>query len=450
MIEAWNTNTTPQAPLLSKNTIQQDYSKTTTQQHPARLSSKQLYKSTPSGLRRSPRLRLQQLNREKNALIGETSEKSSHELIHNKNGLQDDLFTSSGNETVETNDTMELNQSIFQELQFSEPKMEGFKNQLQAQLQNAVSNQDNPQNLRRSGRLKPVSNENVECAIDSIQSSRIRKNAARNSSVNTLVSATKCEAEAGSNVCEEEASFGKRKNIKEVECGGRILKELRRYTEPTVNLDHGNEKNTHETEVPTNKYLSKATCNKRQDKENKQNINNCIEKNITSPEVSDSNLEHVEHCRAATETRQRGVSPVSASPNIFPKIPTSMFLPSHPMALGSNSKITPEVGSTSEQCNIKTNSKTELCINSKISLNEVQNKQDDIPSNINSPENIKEKSENIVLKSPLTCQDSQSFLSTQEKMDLSAWGLPDAILKVMRDRLSLKIELQAWVKGMQI
>ncbi|MPC61301.1 DNA polymerase theta [Portunus trituberculatus] len=34
-----------------------------------------------------------------------------------------------------------------------------------------------------------------------------------------------------------------------------------------------------------------------------------------------------------------------------------------------------------------------------------------------------------VLKSPLNSDDSRSFLSTQEKMELSAWGLPESVLK---------------------
>lgn len=402
-IESWNTNSSPLASSLLKVTTHLEHSNTTPHQHPTGVSRDQLTKSNPSGLRRSPRIRLQQLNRQKNVLVGEIVEGPYHEDIENKKGPKNPLLTL-GDETMGTVGTRELHENI-QEFQLPEPKMGDSMRQLQTELPNAIFYQESPQNLYRSDFLKPSDNEN-QCAKDFIYSSSTKKGVTRNSSLNTHVSAAKWETEQGSNVCEKKASSDRKEICKEVGCGSRILKDRReQHVESQGNVNHSNEgSRTQEAKVLTNnslKHLSNSTCNKRQNKENVQSFKDSIGKKKIASKMFDNKLEDGESFSSLPETGLK------------------------------YNEIIPNAGVSGQQCNTKIDSSKKLGSNFSTSVNEVEKNEDDILGNFYRRENTTEKTGSIVLKSPINCRDSQSFLSSQEKMELTAWGLPDAVLKVM-------------------
>lgn len=378
-------------------------------------------------------------------LTGETVERTSHEDISNKKGLKDDLLTSVANRSVEAVETMELNEYVCQQFHVSEPKMAGFRNQLKGELQNGPCDQKGPQKLHRSKHLKPK-NIKDEYVKDSIYSSNIRRDATRKKSIHTYVYASECVTESNTNVCDKKISSDKRGNTKEEECGGRALKEARKRNNElvSVNVLDRNEKNTaRETKNPTVKHLehhSKDTHNRRQNKENIKNIKSSMNNNISVSKTSSNNPENVKNFRASPENRQKGHSPTSVILGNSPNIITSPAQPAQSLALESNKihEIISNVDVRSRPWKTETDCGTKSSLNFKISVNEEgHNMHNDIPGNFYSPGNITEKKEIVVLKSPLNSKDSQSLLSTQEKMELSAWGLPDEVLKVMWNRESL-------------
>lgn len=429
-MEAYNTNTSPPAPQLS--TAHQDCSETAAQQHSVEISKDQPSKCNPSGLRRSPRIRQQELKGWKDVPMGKCENETAHDNTRNKNELKDDSFTSKGNEATEALDTMELNESIFQQLQLSEPKVESSASHLKLGLQNPSSDIKSFQSVHKSEHLSED-----KYVKDSIFSSIIRRNVTKNSSVNSFPAhAPECEADSGGNVCEKKESSDKRQIVKEKECGGRILRSAKmRCTEPS---QHNNEeRDPQETKVSTGKhlkYLNRDTSNRSQNKENIENIKGSIEINVSPPKISANN---VKSYSTLLESRQKVLSLTSASSTNCPKIPTSLGLPTHSSAMESSKKMcdVPDVGVSGQRGNTETDTEGKSSLNFRILVNEeVAKKQDDIPANFHSPQNIRENTGNIVVKSPLNSTDSQNILSTQEKMELSAWGLPDAVLKVMWDR----------------
>lgn len=368
----------------------------------------------------------------------ESKEDTTDRDIKNKKELKDDSLISTRNDTTEALDAMELNESIFQQLHLSEPKVESFVSQLKEGFKNAPGNQEFLQNLPKSEPLKPGNNEN-ECVRDSNYYSNVRKSANTNRSVKTpTLHAPECEAEADCNTYKKKIpSSDKRKNM-EIECGGRVLRSAKMKYAESVNLNHSNEKiNTQETKDSTGKnltHLITANWNKGQDKENIQNTEDRIEKNIVTSKMSHNNIEHVKGFRTSQENNQKDLFLTSASCNSFPKVPTPLCLPAHSLAMESSKKIcnlVPDIGVSGQLHDSRTNSETKSCLNFRFSVKELQKEQDEVPTNFHSPQIIGKKTENIVIKSPLNSTDSQNILSTQEKMELSSWGLPDAVLKVI-------------------
>lgn len=368
--------------------------------------------------------------KQNDVLQGETLEINHGDA---KKGPKDD-FLPYKNETVDLDDMMDLNESVF--WQASQLDMENSVNQLQAELENATCNKESSKDMHLSERLEHKSEKN-SCVNDSI-SSGIKNSAARNSTLNTIANVSKCKTESGFSVCERKVSHDGTENSKAVASGGRTPKNVRlRDSDSSVNVDHSNDRSSiQEVKTPTNKHLkhlNKATCNGRQNKENIQNFREGSQKTISTSEVPDNNLSN-ENLRAPHQARQNGHSSMSASHHNYPKTPLAM--PSPSSALEIKSKINEaqqSIGIVGEQSNMKTDNKAKSHLNFRLTVNEeVQKQQGYIMPG--SPQNTEEETENIVLKSPFSCKDSQGFISTQEKMELSAWGLPETVLKVMWNR----------------
>ena len=459
-IEAWETNTSP--PLISH-----PFTITTCQDHHVGVSRDQSPIPNPSGPRRSPRIRLLQQNKQKCdvGLKGDTGRGSMIDIVDNGREQNNDFLTSMGNDTLEAIDAMDLDDSMFEKVSVSQLRMEELGNHRKTK-HNAASHQPSFQILRRSQRHKSM-NSKVECTNESTNSTRITKGTATHTSGITPVCLTWREPAQDNDFCENIRLSAQEE--REIKCSSKILKNLTTHCmESPINQNQKQQEETcseKKKEKTKNhkdhslKGVAKTTwISNKNNKENIKNLNDSHEKSIAKSrksscdiarggESSEASVESVDNSSPPSsplkqpnplnERMHQNASLGNCSKKHIISAVKSSALSVESHSLHNNNEHCENVTTNDQQCISKQNSQKKL--DYKVLVDEeMQEKQDDKSDHLYSPDidrqadvpkDSRSRVENIV-KSPLS-HDTQSILSTQEKMELSAWGLPEAVLKVL-------------------
>ncbi|XP_045135227.1 DNA polymerase theta-like [Portunus trituberculatus] len=407
------------------------------------MSRDQSSKADPWGLRRSPRIRMLQLNTQKHDanVGGNTARGPVEDTRNDRRQRNSDLLESFGTSTQEAMDAMDLDDSIFHKVSVSQLRTEELGNQRKPKHDDASSQQTNCQIPHRL-QCQKSRNSKDECAKESLCLVRSRED------IMTYSSGNGNTPEQDNGLCENKRALVKEE--RKTECSMKMLKDdLIHSMESPVSASH-----KHHKETCTKKNNFKET-----NIQNKQCLQGLGKPHTTSRKYNkenihdfDSNHKRIIHSRGTEKDQpllkrlQENQSPSSshnqpkptkhhASPkrcsmeNILPILKSSAFY-SQSHSLTNNS----------EACkNIVKEQELQKEPDNAVSVKEIlHEKQDCVRDHSTSPDDCKKtvashdsmnKIDITVLKSPLNSDDSRSFLSTQEKMELSAWGLPESVLK---------------------
>ena len=395
------------------------------------MSRDQPSKSDPWGLRRSPRIQMLQLNTQKRGVnVGGNAVKCPVEDTKNDGRKQDsDSFVSFGVGTQEAMDAMDLDDSLFQKVSVSQLRMEELGNQRKTNHEDAAIRQTNCQMPRRL-QCQKSRNSKDECAKESLCLVRRKEDISRYSSRNGNAS------KQDNCLCEN-----KRSSDKEERNAERRSKRLKDHLicclESSVNPTY---KQHQETCSNKNNFIETNVlkqCPKGLGKNNKENILDFDDSHegaidpAGGTEKAEPLLKQQQKCQSPSSSHKQPKTDLHATPKEHIILP---ILKSSALCAQSNS-----LPSNSKACqSLAMEQKLQKETNNAILVDEVLNeKRDGVNGNSSIPDNGTKTNfslnnmENTVLKSPLNSDDSRSFLSTQEKMELSAWGLPETVLKVL-------------------